>query len=415
MAFAGKKRIIGVAAKNQQVTNMKNTISNFKSLVGRKYKDPQVQKELQYIPYRCEERPDGSIGVRVNYLDEEQVFSPEQLTAMVFTKLKETSEAALSAQINDCVLAVPISATNAERVALLDSASIAGFNVLRLMNETTAVALSYGFYKQDLPAVEEKPRNVIFVDFGNANLQVSAVAFNKNKLKMLCSAWDQIGGRDFDVILAKRFAVDIKERYKVEAHKNPRAWLRLITEVEKIKKQMSANSTKLPLHIECFMDEIDVTSSMARTEMEELCEDLLKRTEATFEKCLADSSKLLYFLDNATFLHICIHNYELRVEIKTTNCSLRTSTFIISNFPPERCVTNPQSSRWTTSTRWRWWAAPRAFRPSRPCWRRCSAKRSVRRSTRTRPYRAAAPCSAPSCRRRYAPAISASPTFRTTR
>lgn len=291
VAFAGKKRIIGVAAKNQQVTNMKNTISNFKSLVGRKFKDPQVQKELQYIPYRCEERPDGGIGVRVNYLDEEHVYSPEQLTAMLFTKLKETSEAALSAQVNDCVIAVPISATNAERVALLDSANIAGFNVLRLMNETTAVALSYGFYKQDLPAEGEKPRNVIFVDFGNANLQVSAVAFNKNKLKMLCSAWDQIGGRDFDVLLAKRFAVDIKERYKVEAQKNPRAWLRLITEVEKIKKQMSANSTKLPLHIECFMDEIDVTSSMARSEMEELCEELLVRTEAVFEKCLADSSK----------------------------------------------------------------------------------------------------------------------------
>lgn len=291
VAFAGKKRIIGVAAKNQQVTNMKNTISNFKSLVGRKFNDPLVQKELQHIPYRCEERPDGGIGIHVQYLDEDHVFTPQQLTAMLFTKLKETSEVALGAQVNDCVIAVPVGATNAERVALLDSANIAGFNVLRLMNETTAVALSYGFYKQDLPAIEEKPRNVIFVDFGNAQLQVSAVAFNKNKLKMLCSAWDQIGGRDFDLCLANRFAVTIKQQYKVEAKKNPRAWLRLLTEVEKIKKQMSANSTKLPLHIECFMDEIDVTSSMARTEMEELSAELLDRTEAVFEKCLADSSK----------------------------------------------------------------------------------------------------------------------------
>lgn len=151
---------------------MKNTISDFKRLLGRKYKDPKVQHELKFIPYRTEERPDGGIGIRVNYLDDEHVFSPEQLTAMLFTKLKETSESALGAQVNDCVIAVPISATNAERVALLDSANIAGFNVLRLMNETTAVALSYGFYKQDLPALEEKPRNVIFVDFGNASLQV---------------------------------------------------------------------------------------------------------------------------------------------------------------------------------------------------------------------------------------------------
>lgn len=294
VAFAGKKRIIGVAAKNQQVTNLKNTITDFKRFVGRKYKDPAVQKELKFTPYRTEERPDGSVGIRVNYQDEEHVFSAEQITAMLFTKLKETSESALGAQINDCVLAVPISATNAERVALLDAANIAGFNVLRLMNETTAVALSYGFYKQDLPAIEEKPRNVIFVDFGNASLQVSAVAFNKNKLKMLCSAWDQIGGRDFDVILANYFAEDILARYKVDGRKNPRAWLRLLAETDKLKKQMSANSTKLPLNIECFMEDTDVTSSISRAIMEELCGDILKRCELTFQKCLDDSSEFLF-------------------------------------------------------------------------------------------------------------------------
>lgn len=123
--------------------------------------------------------------------------------------------------------------------------------------------------------------------------QVSAVAFNKNKLKMLCSSWDQIGGRDFDAILAGKFAEDILAKYKVDGRKNPRAWLRLLAETEKLKKQMSANSTKLPLNIECFMEDTDVTSSISRTDMEELCSDLLKRTEATFEKCLADSSNYL--------------------------------------------------------------------------------------------------------------------------
>ena len=277
------------------VTNMKNTIADFKRLLGRKFNDPQVQNEIKSVPYRVEERPDGGIGIRVNYLDEEHVFSPEQITAMLFTKLKETSETALQAQVNDCVIAVPIFFTNAERMALLDAATIGGLNVLRLLNETTAVALSYGFYKQDLPALEEKPRNVIFVDFGHASLQVSAVAFNKGKLKMLCSAWDQIGGRDFDAILADRFNSDFQTKYKINAKTNPRAYLRLLTEVEKIKKQMSANSTKLPLNIECFMEEIDVSSSMSRTDMEELCAHLLKRTELTFKKCLQDSSKCIEF------------------------------------------------------------------------------------------------------------------------
>lgn len=102
MAFDGKKRIIGVAAKNQQVTNMKNTVSGFKQLLGRKFNDPHVQRELNSIPTKVTSLPDGSIGYHVNYLDQEQTFTPEQLTAMLFTKLKETSTHALGTQV--CLL-----------------------------------------------------------------------------------------------------------------------------------------------------------------------------------------------------------------------------------------------------------------------------------------------------------------------
>lgn len=287
VAFDGKKRIIGVAAKNQQVTNMKNTVSGFKRLLGRKFNDPHVQRELTSIPYKVEQRPDGGIGIRVNYLDQDQLFSPEQLTAMLFTKLKETSVSALQAQVNDCVITCPIYYTNAERKALLDAASIAGLNVLRLMNETTATALSYGFYKQDLP--EDKPRNVVFVDCGHSALQVSVCAFTKGKLKMLASTWEQIGGRDFDYVLADHFAAEFQEKYKLNAKTNARAYLRLITEIEKMKKQMSANSTKLPLNIECFMNDVDVHSSMQRSTMEELCAHLFERVDVTLRRCLQES------------------------------------------------------------------------------------------------------------------------------
>ncbi|XP_014098113.1 heat shock 70 kDa protein 4 isoform X2 [Bactrocera oleae] len=288
VAFDGKKRIIGVAAKNQQVTNMKNTVSGFKCLLGRKFNDPHVQRELSSIPTKVDQRPDGSIGYKVNYLDQEQYFSPEQLTAMLFTKLKETSTTALQAQVNDCVITCPAYFSNSERKALLDAAQIAGLNVLRLMNETTATALSYGFYKQDLPD-ESKPRNVVFVDCGNSSLQVSVCAFTKGKLKMLASAWDQIGGRDFDSVLAEHFAKEFYDRYKLNAKTNPRAYLRLLTEIEKLKKQMSANSTKLPINIECFMDDVDVSSSMQRSQMEDLSAHLFKRVEMTFVKLLQDS------------------------------------------------------------------------------------------------------------------------------
>lgn len=142
---------------------------------------------------------------------------------MLLTKLKDISAHALQTQINDCVISVPSYYTNAERKALLDSASIAGLNVLRLMNETTATALAYGIYKQDLPAPEEKPRNVFFVDCGHSSLQVSACAFHKGKLKMLATASDaHLGGRNIDLILAEQFCKDFQTRYKIDAKSNQR-------------------------------------------------------------------------------------------------------------------------------------------------------------------------------------------------
>nr|URW69964.1 heat shock protein [Bemisia tabaci] len=290
VAFSEKTRILGVAAKNQLVTNMKNTVYGFKRLLGRQYKDPFIQKDLQSLTYQTVETPSGGVGIKVNYLNEPHVFHPEQITAMLLTKLKAISEEALNTKINDCVISVPSYFTNTERKALLNAASIAGLNVLRLFNETTATALAYGIYKQDLPPPEEKPRNVVFVDCGYSSLQVSACAFHKGKLKMLaCAADPDLGGHSFDVILAEHLSKDLKARYNINPMTNARAYTRLLTEVDKLKKQMSANSTKLPLNIECFMEDKDVHCDMKRADMEELCAGLFQRVEKTLRQCLEDS------------------------------------------------------------------------------------------------------------------------------
>lgn len=290
VAFGEKTRILGVAAKNQTITNMKNTCVNFKRLLGKNYRDPRVQDELKLLPFRVFEEKDGSIGISVRYLGEDQTFSVTQITAMLFSKLKHTAETALNIKVADIVVGVPCYLDDAGRHAMLEAASCAGLNVLRLMNETTAVALAYGIYKQDLPSPEEKPRNVIFVDCGQSHLQISAVAFNRGKLKMLTTTADEyLGGRDIDTLLARHFAVEFKNKYKIDALSNPRAWTRLLSEVEKIKKQMSANSTELPMNIECFMDDKDVSGKMKRTVMEELSSGLLRRVESTLSHCLSDS------------------------------------------------------------------------------------------------------------------------------
>ncbi|KAF5302291.1 hypothetical protein FQA39_LY10330 [Lamprigera yunnana] len=290
IAFSGKNRILGVAAKNQQVTNMKNTVFGLKRLLGRKFRDPQVQREIQLLPFTVTESATGSVGIKVHYLNEEHTFSPEQCLAMLLTKLKDTSSSALQTQVNDCVISVPSYYTNNERKALLDAASIAGLNVLRLFNETAATALAYGIYKQDLPGPDEKPRNVIFVDCGHSSLQVAACAFHVTKVRMLATAADpHLGGRDVDLILADHFCKEFQTKYRIDAKSNARAFTRLLGEVEKLKKQMSANSTTLPLNIECFMEDKDVHSDMKRADMEAMCGSLFQRVEITLRKCLEQS------------------------------------------------------------------------------------------------------------------------------
>lgn len=290
VAFSNRNRIIGVAAKNQLITNLRNTIFGFKRLLGKMFDDPSVEHELRYLPFQISRMKDGTIGIKVHYLDEDHTFSIQQITAMFFTKLKETAEAALKCEVNQCVISVPSFFDNVERQALLDAASIAGLKVLRIFNETAATALTYGIYKQDLPNSEEAPRNVIFVDCGHTSLQVSACAFNKGKLKMLaCTSDPNLGGRDIDIILAEHISQDFFVRYDVNPTKNSRAFVRLLGEVEKLKKQMSANSTKLPLNIECFMNDKDVHYEMKRSDMESLCSNLFERVDTTLRRCLDES------------------------------------------------------------------------------------------------------------------------------
>ncbi|XP_012601983.1 heat shock protein 105 kDa isoform X2 [Microcebus murinus] len=280
ISFGSKNRTIGVAAKNQQITHANNTVSNFKRFHGRAFSDPFIQKEKENLSYDLVPLKNGGVGVKVMYMDEEHLFSVEQITAMLLTKLKETAENNLKKPVTDCVISVPSFFTDAERRSVLDAAQIVGLNCLRLMNDMTAVALNYGIYKQDLPSLDEKPRIVVFVDMGHAAFQVSACAFNKGKLKVLGTAFDPfLGGKNFDEKLVEYFCAEFKTKYKLDAKSKIRALLRLYQECEKLKKLMSSNSTDIPLNIECFMNDKDVSGRMNRSQFEELCAELLQKIE----------------------------------------------------------------------------------------------------------------------------------------
>ncbi|XP_033977138.1 heat shock 70 kDa protein 4b isoform X1 [Trematomus bernacchii] len=287
VSFGPRNRAIGAAAKSQVVSNCKNTVQGFKRFHGRAFSDPVVHNLKNSLVYDIAQMPTGTTGIKVMYMEEEKVFSIEQVTAMLLTKLKETAEHALKKPVADCVVSVPCYYTDVERRSVVDAAQIAGLNCLRLMNETTAVALAYGIYKQDLPAPEEKPRIVVFVDLGHCGYQTSLCAFNKGKVKVLATACDpELGGKDFDEVLVKYFCEEFAKKYKIDARTKPRALVRLYQECEKLKRVMSANCSDLPLNIECFMNDIDVSGKMNRGQFEEMAANVFARVEAPLQSLL---------------------------------------------------------------------------------------------------------------------------------
>lgn len=216
---------------------------------------------------------------------------------MYLGKLRDTASKELKTGITDVVIAVPGWYTDVQRRALLDAASIAGLNCLRLINDTTAVALGYGITKSDLPE-PENPRHVAFVDAGHSSFSVSIVAFSKGRLDVKSTAYDRnLGGRDIDYALLKHFAAEFQSKYKIDVHSSPKAIFRLSAGCEKLKKVLSAN-TEAPLSVESIMNDIDATSRLTREQLESLVSEVLERIEPVIHRAIADSGLTIEQLDS---------------------------------------------------------------------------------------------------------------------
>ncbi|KAA0059287.1 hypothetical protein IC582_002560 [Cucumis melo] len=287
VSFGDKQRFIGTAGAASIMMNIKNSVSQVKRLIGRKFSDPGLQKDLQSLPFSVTEGPDGFPLVHVRYLGELKTFTPTQLLGMLFSNLKGIAETNLNAAVVDCCIGIPVYFTDLQRRAVLDAATIAGLHPLRLIHETTATALAYGIYKTDLP--ENDQLNVAFVDIGHASMQVCIAGFKKGQLKVLAHSSDQsLGGRDFDEVLFHHFAAKFKDEYKIDVYQNARACLRLRTACEKLKKVLSANPVA-PLNIECLMDEKDVKGIIKREEFEQISIPILERVKGPLEQALAEA------------------------------------------------------------------------------------------------------------------------------
>ncbi|KAJ4353530.1 adenyl-nucleotide exchange factor sse1 [Didymosphaeria variabile] len=288
VGFGPKSRYIGEAAKNQEVSNLKNTVSSFTRLAGRSLNDPDVDVEKNFVSAPLVDI-NGQVGAEVTYLGKKEKFTATQITAMYLTRVKQTASAELKLPVADVVISVPAWYTDAQRRSLLDASEIAGLKTLRLINDTTAAALGWGITKLDLPAPEEKPKRVAFVNIGHSNYTASIVEFKKGELTVKSTAWDRhFGGRYIDQALVEHFGKEFKEKYKIDIFENAKAKFRVQAGVEKLKKILSAN-TAAPLNIESVMNDVDVRGMLKREELEELIEPLLQRATAPIEQALAEA------------------------------------------------------------------------------------------------------------------------------
>lgn len=267
---------------------MKNTVGSLKRLAGRSYGDPEVQLEQQYITAPLVDI-NGQVGVEVTYLGKKERFTATQLLAMFLGRIKTTASNELRLPVSDVVISASAWFTDAQRRSMIDAAEISGLKVLRLINDTTAIALGYGITKTDLPEGEQKSRRVAFVDIGYSNYTCSIVEFRKGELSVKATAYDRhFGGRNFDKALIDHFAKEFKDNFKIDITTNLKASTRVATAVEKLKKVLSANASA-PLNIESLMDDKDVRALLKRDELEALIRPLLDRATVPLEQALAEA------------------------------------------------------------------------------------------------------------------------------
>jgi L1 cell adhesion molecule like protein len=284
VAFTDTERLIGDSAKNQVAMNPTNSVFDAKRLIGRKFNDPVVQSDMKHWPFKVVPKDGDKPHIVVQFKGEEKTFSPEEISSMVLTKMKETGEAFTGKTVKDVVVTVPAYFNDSQRQATKDSGTIAGLNVMRIINEPTAAAIAYGLDKK---ATGE--RNVLIFDLGGGTFDVSLLTIDDGIFEVKATAGDtHLGGEDFDNRMVNHFVQEFKRKHKKDFTSNPRAMRRLRTACERAKRNLSS-SANAQIEIDSLYEGVDFYSSITRARFEDLCADLFRGTIDPVEKVLKDS------------------------------------------------------------------------------------------------------------------------------
>jgi len=282
VAFTKDERLIGDAAKNQLTSNPENTVFDIKRLIGRDWSDKGVQSDLKYFPFKVIEK-DTKPFVRVEVNGKDKTFAPEEISSMVLTKMKETAEAYLGKKVTHAVVTVPAYFNDAQRQATKDAGSIAGLNVMRIINEPTAAAIAYGMDKKD------GEKNVLVFDLGGGTFDVSLLTIDNGVFEVVATNGDtHLGGEDFDQRVMEHFIKMYKKKHGKDVRGSNRAVQRLRREVEKAKRSLSSQH-QVKIEIENFFEGNDFSETLTRAKFEELNMDLFRGTMKPVQKVLEDS------------------------------------------------------------------------------------------------------------------------------
>ncbi|KAL9234233.1 hypothetical protein vseg_009124 [Gypsophila vaccaria] len=293
VSFKDSDRLVGEAAVNLVTMNPLNTIFDAKRLIGRRFSDDNLQRGNELRPFKV---VDG-IGsgktdqpmISVKYKDEEKLFTPEEITAMILAKMKGVAESFVGRTVNKAVISVPAFFSDSQRRATKDAGFIAGFNVVHIINEPTAVAMAY--YDLDIRINQRNvgPKNVLVFDLGGGTFDVSLVVVETGKITVKAVNGDtHLGGTDFESRMVRKFANEFKKKNGKDITKNVRALGRLRVASEKAKRVLSL-LPQADVQIDCLFEDYDFSSTITRAQFEELNMDLFEKCITLVGKCLMDA------------------------------------------------------------------------------------------------------------------------------
>lgn len=290
VAFTENERLIGEAAKNQASLNPENTIFDVKRLIGRKFKDEEVQRDKKLYPYKIIDKG-GKPYIQAIVKGETKTFAPEEISAMVLTKMKETAETYLGREVKNAVITCPAYFNDAQRQATKDAGTISGLNVLRIINEPTAAAIAYGFGEVS------GEKNILVFDLGGGTFDVSVLTIDGGVFEVIATNGDtHLGGEDFDQRVMQHMLQLFKKSTGKDASTDKRALQKLRREVERAKRLLSSQH-QARIEIESFFNGEDFSETLTRAKFEELNNDLFKKTLKPVQRVLEDAKLKKHEID----------------------------------------------------------------------------------------------------------------------